>query len=1251
MLNILQWNARSLCANGQEFKGYINQMKDKPDVICIQESWLNPTLEFVLKGYISVRRDREEGKGGGCVNFVKEGIPYRVLDKGEAMEYIVVEIWFGNKSYIIINFYNPCKRLTQEGMETITGLRGSRVIWCGDFNAHNTLWGGLLTDANGMVIEEVMERNNLVCINDGTKTRMDVNSGRESAIDLTIVSNALGGIINWEVLNCTVGSDHFPILSSIVNKEVGNIKKGNTGKWKYEKADWEKFERLCEEGLIMIKMNERIIIERIYAELISVIQNAARECIPKSKGKRVGKIVPWWNEECAIAVKRKRKAFKILRKTHNWENMIIYKKAQAETRRTIREMKKKYWRSYCEEIGKNTPIEEVWSMIKKMSGLRREYEYPVLCIGEEIAISDEEKAEMFRKEFSKINSSDNLMRECKEKREKLLKEHPFILEKKRVTNSCLDAPFSYSELKRALKNTKASTPGQDGISYVMLKKLSDESLKIILQFYNKVWEEGILPKRWKEAVIIPIKKPGKDPSIPLNYRPIALTSHLGKVMEKMITDRLMYHMEKNNFFSPYQNGFRHGKSTMDSIVKLESDIRKALINKETLIAVFFDVEKAYDMLWKEGLLIKLDQIGIEGKLYNWIKEFLIERNIKVKIGEYISRKGIIENGTPQGSVISPLLFIIMINDVFATIDKNVNKSLFADDGALWFRGRNVEYIVNKMQAALKNVEEWSYKWGFKFSVEKTKYIFFTNKRSSIDLKINLYNKEIEQVKVIRFLGMWFDTKITWNVHINKMEDKCKKILNVMRCISGREWGADRVALKTIYSTMIRAVLDYGCIAYGTATKSQLGKLERIQSRALRICCGAYPSSPVSALQVEMGEMPIHLRRKQLILTYWINLKGQKDNHPTKGIMETCWEYGKGKVNSFGWIIKDLVQSMKLDEYRVIPAVILPITPLWILPQPYVDLFLLESRKDKEQRMSEAEMAKEYIGIKYEQYIKVFTDASKDPQKGQVGVAYIIPRLKVARGERVSDHVSVFTGELLAIMVAINKISEMGINKTLICSDSSSALMCLEAQKSDTRQDIVLEILQILFMMQQKNKIVQFLWVPAHTGVAGNEAADKLAKHSMAKENIDIQIGYSKLEMKSIIKREINKNWQSYWDNEEKGRHLHLIQPLVGRGRNSFGRRKEDCIISRLRLGHTGLNSTMQIIGKHPTGLCEWCGIRETVEHVLIKCNKYSEERSKMIEEFKLKDNQQLTLKMVLNSAEGSRLIIKFLSRTNLIFRI
>ncbi len=252
--------------------------------------------------------------------------------------------------------------------------------------------------------------------------------------------------------------------------------------------------------------------------------------------------------------------------------------------------------------------------------------------------------------------------------------------------------------------------------------------------------------------------------------------------------------------------------------------------------------------------------------------------------------------------------------------------------------------------------------------------------------------------MIRFLGMWFDAKVTWNNHISKMEGKCKKILNVMRCISGREWGADRLALKTIYSTMIRAILDYGCMVYGSAAKSQLGKLERIQSQALRICCGAYPSSPVSALQVEMGEMPVHLRRKQLILTYWASLKGQQDNHPIKGLLEACWEHGKRKVNSFGWIIEDLVREMELNEYRVIPTVILPMIPLWILPQPKIDLFLLESRQDKDQELLEAELTKQYIGIKYEQYVQVFTDASKNPQNGQVGVAYVIPRLKVSGGK-------------------------------------------------------------------------------------------------------------------------------------------------------------------------------------------------------------------------------------------------------------
>lgn len=136
--------------------------------------------------------------------------------------------------------------------------------------------------------------------------------------------------------------------------------------------------------------------------------------------------------------------------------------------------------------------------------------------------------------------------------------------------------------------------------------------------YSKVWDEGRTPGSWKEAIVIPIKTPGKDSSRPGNYRPIALTSHLCKLMECWISERLMYVLESRGMVATYQSGFRKRRSTMDPVVCLEGEIRKAQVNKETVVAVFFIAEKVYGMLWKEGLLIKLHLLGIKGKMFNWI---------------------------------------------------------------------------------------------------------------------------------------------------------------------------------------------------------------------------------------------------------------------------------------------------------------------------------------------------------------------------------------------------------------------------------------------------------------------------------------------------------------------------------------------------------------------------------------------------------------------------------------------------------
>lgn len=162
----------------------------------------------------------------------------------------------------------------------------------------------------------------------------------------------------------------------------------------------------------------------------------------------------------------------------------------------------------------------------------------------------------------------------------------------------------------------------------MIKHLSGRVLSKLLSLFNKVWKELWVPVRWKEAIIIPMRKPGKDPSKLVNYRPIALTSHICKLMEWIINER--HCLEKRGLVAAYQSGFRRGRSTMDLIMCSEDEVRKAQVNNETVAAVIFDVEKAYDMSWREELLIKLHQMGIKGNTFCWTMDFLSGRTTEVK---------------------------------------------------------------------------------------------------------------------------------------------------------------------------------------------------------------------------------------------------------------------------------------------------------------------------------------------------------------------------------------------------------------------------------------------------------------------------------------------------------------------------------------------------------------------------------------------------------------------------------------------
>ncbi len=251
--------------------------------------------------------------------------------------------------------------------------------------------------------------------------------------------------------------------------------------------------------------------------------------------------------------------------------------------------------------------------------------------------------------------------------------------------------------------------------------------------------------------------------------------------------------------------------------------------------------------------------------------------------------------------------------------------------------------------------------------------------------------------------------------------------------------------------------------------------------------------------------------------------------------------------------------------------------------------------------------------KYINFKQVFTDGSKDPITGVTGAAIVVPRQMSEMSRRTSDHLSVYAVELFAILMALEWIECTKSNRTLICSDSVSVLQSLKTGMVKNHQELLYDVMSIYSRIKNKGDEVILMWVPAHMGIIGNEKVDKIAKKALQKESIKAVISLSKSEGKSIVWEKIIKEWQQRWDQELKRRHLYVIIKRVGTVENKGGNRKET-IMTRLRIGHNKLNSTLHIMGKHPTGFCDQCQIPETVEHVLINCSKYELQRMDMIKD-------------------------------------
>ena len=619
--------------------------------------------------------------------------------------------------------------------------------------------------------------------------------------------------------------------------KVFNMKKGNYDKMRQEMSalEWNL---------------ENKSTNTISNQIKEAIHKTMENNIPKIKQRKNNNQPRWLDTKTLRKIKKKHRLFKRYLLTKGGADYLNFIKARRKCKRAIKSAKREYerkvakhsksnprqfWRYVNDKLKVNTGI----SPLDKDDGTK--------------ATEDDDKASILNKYFASVFTKENL--------NNLPDFNPNEISNGISINDLRVTPEAVSKKLSKLDPSKAQGP--DKIPARVLKELSNELALPISALFNSSIETGELPEDWTSAEVIAIyKKKGKR-SDPANYRPVSLTCILCKVLEDLIRDFILEHMDSQNLYSTSQHGFRKQRSCMTQLLEVMDNFTDMIEKGHDIDVIYLDFKKAFDSVPHERLLNKLSAYGIQGNILKWIRAFLSNRTQRVRVGRVISPPEHVTSGIPQGSILGPILFTIFINDLPDTIESTCK--IFADDTKLF----NKPTSSNKIQDDLFKLQTWSEKWQLGFNVSKCKVLHIGNQNPGIpySMKNDGVVQDILNCEEEKDLGITFDKQLTFNSHIDKAINTAKRVLSM----SKRAFKyLDQSAMLTIYKALIRPHLEYGNIIWSPKLKKHSIALEKIQRRMTKIIPGLKNKSYQERLKfLNLPSLKHRRRRGDLIETFKI----------------------------------------------------------------------------------------------------------------------------------------------------------------------------------------------------------------------------------------------------------------------------------------------------------------------------------------------------------------------------------------------
>lgn len=821
------------------------------DIVLLCETKLNRKYCPKFDGFILHRMDRNNGRGGGTAILYNDSFKVDVLYPNIDLEISCISLHFTASKILLVSIYIPPDKLNISNLNQLfIFLKNCNqpFIVGGDFNCHHPKWGSNHTSRNGKLLFDWFTMNQDVYNFNIASSKLPTRiAGNSSAwLDFYLVSNDIFAVVpGFSSLDSVdFSSDHRAVLFSFLTND--NLLQVASNKvFNYRFANWNRLNRYIENSTsnmdLNISVNNKEALENIAISFTNTIQQGMELFIPKVKINNTQLIKLPFSLIKLISIRRKARRYRTRGHTV-FQGLPINNFLQLSNKlinEGITEAHKKHYESKFSNIRVNS---NVFAELRKLKGHNTAPHIMLDKHGQTIT-NPLSVANSFANHFASI-SDEQIDRNTFSLHVNSLVENTFSSPSDSTSSLKTDV-IHLTDTISSLKGKKSAGP--DGIPNVVIKHFSPNIILFLVTYFNLLLSAGYFPSCWSIAKVFPLLKKDLNPSNFSAYRPISLLSNLGKLFEKILFHFLMQKVSSLSIIPSTQFGFRQGISSTFPLIATASHVVDNLNKKLPTIGISLDVKSAFDLVWHNGLIYKLYfKYNLDFHLCKILHSYLANRKLFVNIGNINSDEVTLKRGTPQGAVLSPLLFNLFIADFPLFRGTSTIKNLhYADDTFILASYSCVKTLSKDINEYLQKIFLFYSRWALSLNAAKSNFIVFFGcgkavpyniKRKFLKVIPKINAVPITRVNAIKYLGIIFSEKFNFVAHIDYLLNKGNKaFFSAMSLVRNRAV-INPVKLH-VYKTVVRPVVGYAFAVWCMISSHQMERIRLYERRWLRSFLG------------------------------------------------------------------------------------------------------------------------------------------------------------------------------------------------------------------------------------------------------------------------------------------------------------------------------------------------------------------------------------------------------------------------------